>query len=398
MDEEKTLFDLHVEDTWENLAKLTGVSNPLFDRTLFLMGYDFSSNSYLIQGDYHAIIDPGNDYTAVMQLLELGIKPPDIRKVAITHGHPDHVMGVVEFFRGYRGFGPMDLEVCLHEAGPEEFMTIIRDLGCRITLLRGGEILDLGGLPIEVIHTPGHTIDGLCFYHADSRTLFSGDTVLPLAMAEVDDKAGGGRLDHYFYAIRTLLKRPVDHVLPGHGGVAVNNGRWVIEETWDGLIKKKVGFEINYLEAAGQLARDGLLEEAVFYLGKALQKDPENLEAREMQAFLLNDLGRSSDALAAFEEILARQPDHQQALLGKGLALLGLGRPAESLPCFEAASARHPDLKEAQIYQGMALYLAGRPEEALEIKAFEEAFTSHLKEELSRLAQKKGAEGSECAK
>ncbi len=388
--EDKSLFDLHMEDSWENLAKLTGVSNALFDRTLFLMGYDFSSNSYLIQGDSHAIIDPGNDYTAVMQLLELGIKPPDIRKVAITHGHPDHVMGVVEFFRGYRGFGPLELEVFLHEAGPEEFKNIVRNLGCRITLLRGGEILDFGGLPLEVIHTPGHTIDGLCFYHADSRSLFTGDTVLPLAMAEVDDKAGGGRLEHYFYAIRTLLKRPVDHVLPGHGGVAVNNGRWVIEETWDGLIKKKVGFEINYLEAAGQLARDGLLEEAVFYLDKALNKDPENLEAREMQAFLLNDLGRSPEALAAFDELLRRQPDHQQALLGKGLALLGMGRYDESLTCFDAVLAREPGGQEAQIYKGMALYLAGRQDEALDIEAFEKAFTAQLKEELSRLAPKAG--------
>lgn len=387
--EEKNLFDLHMEDTWENLAKLTGVSNSLFDRTLFLMGYDFSSNSYLIQGDYHALIDPGNDYTSVMQLLELGITPTSIKKVAITHGHPDHVMGVVEFFRGYRGFGPMDLEIFLHEAGPEEFITIVRDLGCRITLLRGGEILDFCGLPLEVIHTPGHTIDGLCFYHSDSRTVFTGDTVLPLAMAEVDDKAGGGRLDHYFYAIRTLLKRPVDHVLPGHGGVAVHNGRWVIEETWDGLIKKKVGFEINYVEAAIQLAREGLLEEALFYLGKALVKEPDNLQAREMQAFLLNDLGRAAEAVTAFDELLKRRADHQQALMGKGLALLGLGRHAESLACFDAVLASTPDLREAQIYKGMSLYLAGRQDEALDIPAFEAEFTSKLKEELARLAQSK---------
>ncbi len=387
MEDDKSLFDLHMEETWENLAKLTGVSNALFDRTWFLMGYDFTSNSYLIQGDYHSLIDPGNDYSSVMQLLSMGIKPTDIKKVAVTHGHPDHVMGVVEFFRGYRGFGPMDLEIFLHEAGPEEFLTIVRALGCRVTMLRGGEILDLSGLPIEVIHTPGHTIDGLSFYHADSRSVFTGDTVLPLAIAEVDDKAGGGRLDHYFYAIRTLLKRAVDHVLPGHGGVAVNNGRWVIEETWDGLIKKKVGFEINYLEAAGQLAREGLLEEALFYLGKALDKDPENLEAREMQAFLLNDLGRAGEALAAFDELLKRQAGHQQGLMGKGLALLGMGRFEESLDCFTAVLAQDANLKEAQIYKGMALYLAGRQDEALDIEAFAAEFTHKLKDELTRLAQ-----------
>lgn len=388
--EDKSIFELHMEDTWENLAKLTGVSNPLFDRTLFLMGYDFTSNSYLIQGDYNSLIDPGNDYSAVMQLVQLGITPTSIRKVAVTHGHPDHVMGVVEFFRGYRGFGPMDLEILMHEAGPQEFKKIVLDLGCRITELKGGETIELSGLTLEVIHTPGHTIDGLSFYHADSRSLFTGDTVLPLAMAEVDDKAGGGRLDHYFYAMRTLLKRQVDHIMPGHGGVAINNGRWVIEETLDALIKKQVGFELGFLEGAAELAKGGLLEEALFYLNKALNKDPESLEAREMQAFILNDLGRTADALEAFDELLKRQGDHQQALMGKGLALLGMGRYEESLACFEAVLGRDPDLQEAQVYKGMALYLGGRQDEALDIKAFEGAFTSQLKEEVARLAQNAG--------
>src|SRR3974390_3259668 len=215
MEEDKTLFDTHLEETWENLGKLSGLSNPLFDRTLFLMGYDFSSNIYLIRGDYCSLIDPGNDYTAFMQMLDLGIKPPDIKKIALTHGHHDHAMGGLELVRGYPGYAAagLEVEVFLHEAGPVELKEMYSHLGFKLTELKGGETINLSGFDLEVIHTPGHTIDGLCFYHASTKTLFSGDTVMPLAMAEPDDKAAGGNMDHYLYSVRTLLKKDIDHIL-----------------------------------------------------------------------------------------------------------------------------------------------------------------------------------------
>src|SRR3990172_1156229 len=98
MDEYTDDYKLDIQENWEPLAKLVNMSNPLFDQTLFLFGYDFSSNIYLIQGDYHSIIDPGNDYTAFMQLVDLGFKTTDIKKIALTHGHHDHTMGVIELF------------------------------------------------------------------------------------------------------------------------------------------------------------------------------------------------------------------------------------------------------------------------------------------------------------
>ncbi len=393
--DETTGFEMQTEENWTLLADLANVKNPLFERILFLFGYDFSSNTYLIQGDYLSIIDPGNDYTAFMQLVDLGFKPPDIKKIAVTHGHHDHVMGAVELFRGYRGFDKLEFEIIIHEAGPKEFKEMMRRLGCQITEVKGGETINLSGFDLEVIYTPGHTIDGLCFYHAPTRTMFTGDTVLPHSMAAPDTKVAGGRMDHYFYAVRTLLKRDIDHVLPGHGGVAPNIGRLVVEETYDGLIKKMVGVETPHLEGATTLAQDGLLEEALFYVNKELTKEPESAEAAEaleFKAFLLNDLGRVEEALEVFDQVLTQQPDRVEVLMGKGTALLGMGRYDESLALFSEALGRQPQLPEAQIYKGMALYLSGRVEEALELPAFQQEFASRLKEELEKLAQDKGVE------
>jgi hydroxyacylglutathione hydrolase len=385
------LFPNHQgSENWQSLAELTNVSNPLFDKTLFLMGYDFSSNMYLLQGEYHSFIDAGNDYTAFMQLIEMGVKPTDIKKIALTHGHHDHTMGAIELYRGYRGYADqLDVEVFMHATGPVEFKQIIQDLGYRITELKGGETINLSGFDLEVIYTPGHTIDGLSFYHAPTKTLFSGDTVMPLAIAEPDDKAAGGRMDHYLYALRTLLKRDIDHVLAGHGGVAPNIGRFVVEETYDGLIKKVVGVQTPLMEGATTLAQKGLLEEALFYVNKELKENPENPEAMEFKAFLLNDLGRNREALEVFDTILASGGEQPYIVMGKGCALMGLAQYEESLPCFDAVLKAKPDLKEAEVYKGMALYLSGRVDEAMDIEAFQAEFSSRIKAEMEKIEQAK---------
>ncbi len=177
-------FGYQPGESWESLASLLNLPGSFFEKTFFLQGYEFSSNIYLLTGDYLTLIDPGNDYTAFMELFALGYKPPDIKKIFLTHGHHDHVGGTIELFRGYRGYQERDVEIILHEAGPEQFKEMARDLGCRLTEVKGGETLELSGFEFEVIHTPGHTIDGISLYHAPTRTAFTGDTVLPHAMAE----------------------------------------------------------------------------------------------------------------------------------------------------------------------------------------------------------------------
>ena len=378
------------EDSWENLAKLSNITNPLFEKTLFLLGYDYSSNIFLIQGDYHSIIDPGNDYTAFLDLVHLGFNPPDIKKIVLTHSHHDHVMGTFELFRGYPGYKKdLQVEVIIHEAGPQEFKEMVKQFGCRLTEVKGGEILELSGLEFEVIHAPGHTLDGICLFHAPSRTLFTGDTVLPHAMAEMDQDRGG-RMDHYLYALRTLLKKEIDHVLPGHGGVAINIGRKVVEETYEGLIKKVVGPDTPWMQGATTLAQQGLLSEGLFYVDKELSENPENPRAIEFKAFLLNDLGRNQEALEWFDKVLAQKSDHVHALLGKGSALLALGRHEESLKYFDHVLKIDPPMKEAQVYKGMALYLAGRYDEAMDLEAFRADFTDRFKEELAKKGKPEG--------
>ncbi|MHB8158818.1 MAG: tetratricopeptide repeat protein, partial [Desulfocucumaceae bacterium] len=259
---------------------------------------------------------------------------------------------------------------------------MVQELGCRLTEVKGGEKINLSGFEFEVIHTPGHTLDGISFYHEPTQTLFSGDTVLPHAMAEMDE-AGGGRMDHYLYALRTLRKREVQHVMPGHGGLVAHIGRQVIDSTFEGLIKKLVGVETPFMAGAMTLAPRGLLEEALFYTQKELAASPHNQRALEMQAFLLLDLARNDEAAAIFDKILQQDHQHFHALLGKGRALLGMGGSQASLEYFDQALEINPQDPEALINKGLALYLSGRHEEALDIEIFQQEFTSRLKQEFT---------------
>ncbi len=378
---------------WVTVAKLFNTSDPFFERFLFLLAYDYSSNIYVIRGgDYVSVVDPGNDYTGFLDLFRQGYcKPEDIKKIALTHGHRDHASGALELLRGYPFITETGgFELICHKDGPQELKEVLKKFNCRITEVEGGETIDLSGIPWEVIYTPGHTIDGLAFYHAPSKTAFTGDVVIPHGMAEVDDRAGG-RLDQYLFGVRSLLKKDIEHVLPGHGFPVTQYGKRVIELTYESLMMKVLGVEENipWIAGAEALARQGLLEEAVFCCDKALAAKPENLRAMQVKAMCLTDLGRGEEAISVLDEILDRQPRDPYALTAKGNALLGLGKYEESLGYFDRSLEIAPSLQEAKVYKGMALYLLGRYDEAMDIDLFREEFASRFKEEVEKLAQEK---------
>jgi hydroxyacylglutathione hydrolase len=269
---------------------------------------------------------------------------------------------------------------------------MVRKSGCRVAEVRGGETLKISGLDWEVIHTPGHTIDGICLYHPPSKTVFSGDTVLPHAMAEPDEDAGG-RLDHYLFGIRGLLGKDIQNVLPGHGFPVVSSGRKVIEETYEGLMMKIIGVEAKaktpWIEGATALAQSGFLEEAVFCCEKELVCHPENLMALQLKAFSLNDLGRFPEALESLDRLEAlrvKEKGDLFVLVGKGYALMGLGRYEESLRYFDEALQAAPSMKDALIYKGMALYLAGNYDAAMDIELFRKEFVGRFQEQLRKKA------------
>lgn len=140
-----------------------------------------------------------------------------------THMHFDHVMGAGFIHRQY-GLQPTchPAEQDIYAAAPDMLRRWFRiDVGDRMPeckpILSPSSVITLGNTDIQVIHTPGHTPGGVCFYIPSQRLLFSGDTLFRQGMGRTD--LPGGSYAQIIDSIRTrLLTLPPDtKVLPGHG-------------------------------------------------------------------------------------------------------------------------------------------------------------------------------------
>ncbi|MFF0161778.1 MBL fold metallo-hydrolase [Streptomyces sp. NPDC005263] len=123
----------------------------------------------------------------------------------LTHGHPDHAEGAALFaeLTGTK-VRALDPALRLGEEG-----------------LGAGDVVEVGGLELRVVGTPGHTADSLCFHLPADQAVLTGDTVLGRGTTVVAHP--DGRLGDYLDSLRRLRSLTVDDgvhtVLPGHGPV-----------------------------------------------------------------------------------------------------------------------------------------------------------------------------------
>ena len=142
--------------------------------------------------------------------------------ILLTHGHFDHCWGVE------RVLSHFNVPVYLHPAdvqmlrkGPAVFkgMQSFKKLQHEFPTLdlEDGQVLQLSGTALTVIHTPGHTPGGVCFWSAENNLLLSGDTLFAGSIGRTDLE--GGDYDVLIQSIqRKLLILPGDtDVIPGHG-------------------------------------------------------------------------------------------------------------------------------------------------------------------------------------
>jgi len=100
--------------------------------------------------------------------------------------------------------------------------------------------------------------------------------------------------------------------------------------------------------------------EAVCYLKKALELDPEYEKARYNMTLSLIENGRWNEAVKNIDMLITKRADHRDYQNLKGFILLKQGRPYESLPYFQRALTLEPNLKSARINIGVNLSLLGK--------------------------------------
>jgi hydroxyacylglutathione hydrolase len=138
----------------------------------------------------------------------------EITHALVTHTHPDHVGGG---FAGMDIAGAIELldkskaKVVVHKAEAE----FIKGLSSSdIIKTDNGDKVDVGGLEIQLMHTPGHTPGSQCFL-VDNRVV-SGDTLFIDACGRVDFP-GGSPEQMYYSLTQKLMALPDNMILfPGH--------------------------------------------------------------------------------------------------------------------------------------------------------------------------------------
>ncbi|MBI3014714.1 MAG: MBL fold metallo-hydrolase, partial [Candidatus Tectomicrobia bacterium] len=165
------------------------------------------TNTYLVGKKNPLLIDTGSglpEYTNLLRevLREKGV--PEISRVLVTHGHPDHAGGLEVLRREFPALTVRKMVRSGEEIGP-------------IAFLKDGDRVEVDGCTLTAIHTPGHAIDHLCFHLEEELSLFTGDLIVGVGTVVIHREAGG--LKQYIASLERLLSLELERLYPGHGPV-----------------------------------------------------------------------------------------------------------------------------------------------------------------------------------
>lgn len=137
------------------------------------------------------IVDPGARAKRLAEIIDEEKLNPTA--ILLTHGHFDHAGGAAELAERY------DIKVYAeeHERETLENPTINlsgwegREISYHADVfLRDEQEIDLAGFHIRVLHTPGHTVGGCCYYFSYQNAVFSGDTLFAQSIGRTDFPKG----------------------------------------------------------------------------------------------------------------------------------------------------------------------------------------------------------------
>ncbi|OYT42392.1 MAG: hypothetical protein B6U86_00440 [Candidatus Altiarchaeales archaeon ex4484_43] len=190
-----------------------------------IMSTSFDSNCYIIKSKKAALIDSGIDPTKILK--KINELDTGIDFLINTHCHYDHIAGDLRIKE------ETNAKICVHKIdaevmeGNNKEETLSDLFGCKFSGIKidlrliDGQIIDLGKIKLEVIHTPGHTRGSICLYEPESKSLFSGDTIFSDGIGRTDLPGGNDAdLKKSLERLLNLYRSSgVEEIYPGHGPI-----------------------------------------------------------------------------------------------------------------------------------------------------------------------------------
>ena len=166
--------------------------------------FDVENNVWVVGDDEECvIIDAPHDVAAITRL----VGARQVRAIICTHAHDDHVRVAPALATAVHApvlLHPDDLPVwqLTHDSAPDGE-------------LADGQEIEVAGITLTVLHTPGHSPGAVCLYAADLATVFTGDTLF---------NGGPGATGRSFSDRGLLLQSITDQLLSLPGQTIVKTG------------------------------------------------------------------------------------------------------------------------------------------------------------------------------
>lgn len=186
----------------------------------FVLG-DVRTNCYLLINEETKealVVDPADRADVIVRkLIDEGLT---LKAILLTHGHGDHILAVGALKKqfGVKVYAAKAEEALLSDTAQNLSKALF---GIEVTvkpdvLLEDGQEFEAAGICLRMLHTPGHTPGGCCYYQAEEKILFSGDTLFCGSIGRTDFP--GGSLSQLVRSVKEkLLVLPEDvKVYPGH--------------------------------------------------------------------------------------------------------------------------------------------------------------------------------------
>jgi glyoxylase-like metal-dependent hydrolase (beta-lactamase superfamily II) len=163
------------------------------------------TNTYLLGVSDITVIDPGPPLAQHIEAIQQHAGAP-ISKILVTHTHPDHSPGaaLLASATGAKQYGRAAPQ------GRHQDQTFAPD-----HILSDGDLFETDEFSLQVVHTPGHASNHLCYLHSATNWLFTGDHIINGSTVVIDPP--DGNMGDYLRSLERLKLLTLDTILPGHG-------------------------------------------------------------------------------------------------------------------------------------------------------------------------------------